>query len=90
MGRRWVLEVAGHAAPAAFVRTFAGAEAARLSAPLQLGDWVPALCYKVLQEPAVGLTRRPDMTQLDLGDGLWKVLHANSTDLASCHYRIAA
>ena len=44
MGRFWVLEAAGQAAPAAFERTLAGAEATRLSAPLQLGDWVPTLC----------------------------------------------
>ena len=90
MGRLLVLEIAGQAAPAAFVRAFAGAEAARPSAALQLGDWVPKLCYQVLHEASVGLTRSPYMTHLDLGDGWWKVLHANSIDLASCHYVIAA
>ena len=44
MGRFWVLEVAGQAAPAAFFRTLSGAEAVQLSGPLQLGDWVPTLC----------------------------------------------
>jgi len=39
-----VFEVAGGAAPAAVVRMLAGAEAARLAAPLQLGDRVPSLC----------------------------------------------
>jgi len=33
----------------------------------------------------VGPTWLPYMTLLDLGDGEWKVLHANSSDLESCH-----
>jgi len=44
VGRLRVPEGAGQAALAAFVRMLAGAEAARLAAPLQLGDCVPTLC----------------------------------------------
>jgi len=44
MGRLWVFGVAGQTALAAFVRTLSGAEEARLSVPLQLGDWEPTLC----------------------------------------------
>jgi len=44
VGRLRVLEVAGQAALAAFVRMFSGAEVVRLAAPLRVGDCAPTLC----------------------------------------------